>query len=262
MPVLPARAQLQDTERFAGRILAQNKADVSNAIASIVTEIHFVPGQRVQEGDLLFSLDATEFELALSTERANVLSAEATLKSARDDFERLKQLQERGSATGVQVLKAEVAQAFADSVRAETQAKLKGALIDLERTQIRAPISGVISAPQVSIGTYVKKGRDALATIVQLDPVRVEFQVPYVERIDELDLENLHFPDSLLERIQVSLELTDTWTYPEKTTPTHVSATVDPVSGALTLWAEMPNPRGQLRPGMEVTVISRTRPAK
>lgn len=252
----------QESNRFPGRIEAVQKADVSNAIASTITGIHFVPGQRVQEGDLLFTLDAEEFELKLASERANVLRAESTLQSAQSDFERITQLQQRGSATGVQVLKAEVARAFADSVRAETQAKMRAALVDLERTRILAPISGIINAPTVSQGTYVKKGHKPLAHIVALDPVRIAYEVPYVERIDELELENLKFPESLLDRVELRLVITEDWEFPGSTKPTHVSGNVDPETGNLTIWAEIANPLGQLRPGMKVTVVSRVPEAR
>ncbi len=126
---------------------------MANAVASIVTGIQFAPGQFVNQGDPLFTLDPTGFRLRLDTEHANVLRAGATLKSAAVDFERFSRLKERGSATGVQVFMAEVARAFADAVRAETQAALKAEETNLGRTVISAPISGVISAPQVRVGS-------------------------------------------------------------------------------------------------------------
>ena len=92
---------------------------------------------------------------------------------------------------------------------------------------------------------------------MQLDPVRLSYQVPYAQRIDELDLEDLRFPDSLLSRITLTIRVTEDWTYPLTTRPTHVSADLDPDSGAITLWAEVPNPQGQLRPGMAVTVLAK-----
>jgi RND family efflux transporter MFP subunit len=196
---------------FPGRIEALNQADVSNEVASVISKIHFNPGQLVQAGEKLFTLDPTDFELSLETQQANVLRAEATLKSAEQDFARLMKLKERGSATGVQVLKAEVAQAFADAVRAETQADLKAAQINLDRTVIRAPISGVISPAKVSVGTYVKTGSAPLASIVQLDKVRLSYQVPYVARIEQLNIKELLFPDSLLSRVLLTVKVTDTW---------------------------------------------------
>ncbi|WP_157770075.1 efflux RND transporter periplasmic adaptor subunit [Ruegeria marisrubri] len=253
----PLRAQ--DAPVFSGRIEALNKAAVSNAIASTVIGIHFEPGQRVREGDLLFTLDATDFELALATERANVLRAEATLTSARSDYERLKHLESRGSATGVQLLKAEVAQAFADAVRAETQAKLRAAELNMERTRIHAPISGVIGAPMVSVGEYVKKGRDPLAEIVQLDPIGLSYEIPYVQRLDELNLEDMRFPESLLESVELQLRISEDWVYPLPARPTNVSAEVDAETGTLTVRARVDNPNELLRPGMRITVHPRLR---
>jgi len=248
------------TESFPGRIEAQNQADVSNEVASVVTIIHFRPGELVQQGQVLFTLDATDFVLTLETQQANVLRAEATLTSARQDFERLAKLKQRGSATGVQVLKAEVAQAFADAVRAETNAKLKAAQIALNRTVIRAPISGVIGPSSVNVGTYVKVGRGPLASIVQLDPVRLAYSVPYVARVQQLEIEDLRFPESLLSRVLLTVKVSDTWFHPQTTRPTHVSSNVDHAAGTMTIWAELANPMGQLRPGMRVTVMPQVLP--
>lgn len=258
-PAGPAQADptRNGTTAFPGRIEALNRADVSNAVASIVTAIHFNPGQTVERGQVLFTLDATEFELALQTQEANVMRAEATLRQAQQDYKRLLTLQQRGSATGVQLLKAEVAQSFADAVRAETRADLKAAQIALDRTVIRAPISGVISAPEVSVGTYVKIGRGPLASIVQLDPVRLSYQVPYVQRVEELDIEDLRFPESLLARVELTIQVSDDWYHPLTARPSNVAAKVDYSTGNLTVWAVLPNPAGQLRPGMRVTVLSR-----
>jgi RND family efflux transporter MFP subunit len=245
---------------FPGRIEALNQADVSTEVASVVSMIHFKPGQLVQAGETLFTLDPTDFELSLETQRVNVLRAEATLKSAEQDFARLLKLKKRGSATGVQVLKAEVAEAFADAVRAETQAGLRAAQIELDRTVIRAPISGVISPARVSVGSYVKTGSAPLANIVQLDKVRLSYQVPYVARIEQLNIKELLFPDSLLSRVLLTVKVTDTWYHPQTTKPSHVSSRVDYASGAITIWAELANPTGLLRPGMRVTVLSRVLP--
>ncbi len=242
---------------FPGRIEALNEAEVSSEVASVVSIIHFKPGQLVQAGETLFTLDPTDFELALETQLANVLRAEATLKSAKQDFARLMKLKERGSATGVQVLKAEIGQAFADAVRAETQANLKAAQINLERTVIRAPISGVISPAKVSVGSYVEAGNVPLASIVQLDKVRLSYQVPYVARIEQLNIKELLFPDSLLSRVVLTVKVTNTWFHEETTRPMNVSNRVDYASGTITIWAELPNPKVLLRPGMRVTVLSR-----
>lgn len=250
----PVVAEAQEIREFPGRISAVNQADVSNAVAATVTAIHFTPGQYVIPGDLLITLDKTEYELAVETEVANLLRAEATLKSAAQDFERLQQLQSRGSATNVQLLKAEVAEAMADAVRAETRARVKAAQIDLARTEIRAPISGVISAPTVNVGSYVKVGRAPLATITQLDPVRLSYEVPYVERVRALGIEDMRFPESLLSRITLTVLVAEGWEHPHATTPDYVEAGVNPDSGTLTIWAELPNPKGQLRPGMQVRV--------
>ncbi|MFC3615660.1 efflux RND transporter periplasmic adaptor subunit [Lutimaribacter marinistellae] len=249
----------QDVREFPGRVVALTRADVSNAVESTVAEIHFQPGQRVAKGDLLFTLDTTDFEQDLANAQAKLLHAETALLNAEEDYRRLRTLEERGSATGVQLLKAEVAQGFANAVRSETRAKVAEAQANLERTRIHAPLSGIISASSVNVGTYIKKGRAPLAHIVQLDPVRIAYQVPYVQRIEELNLQHLKFPENLLSQTELSLKISDDWVYRLTTVPSQIDAEVDPETGLITIWADIGNPDAQLRPGMSVTVVSRPR---
>ena len=232
-----------------------NSHDVSNLIEGVITKVHFKPGQFVETGDVLFSIDSGAYELALNTQRLNIVRAETTLKSARHEFERIVKLRDRGTATDVQLLKAEVALSLGDAMVEQAKAELKTAEADLGNTLIRATISGVISRSEVDPGAYVKTGRAPLARIVQMDPVRLSYVIPYVERIEQLAIDDLRSPRELLDSIKLRIKISDTWMYPETTTPDNVSSNVDFSTGTLTIWAELANPSFHLRPGMRVKVL-------
>jgi len=244
---------------YPGKIEAMYKADVSTVIDSIVTKIHFRPGQSVNVGDPLFTLDNTDFELRVQTAIANVKRTGALLNTARRDMERAAQLRERGSISDVQLLKSEGALALAEAVHDQTMAGLRAARIDLERTVIYAPISGVIGKSLVDIGTYAQTGsKKRLAQIVQLDPVLLSYEFPYVTQLQDLNLHHTFMPDGLLSMLQLQIIVSDTWIYPHLAMPQNSSADLNPANGTMTVWAEVPNPDRMLRPGMSVTVRVKT----
>lgn len=241
---------------FPGLIEALNSYDVSIQIDGIVNEVHFKPGQFVEAGDILFSIDPGPYELTVKTQRLNTVRAETTLTAARQDLERIQKLKDRGSATDVQMLKAVVALSLGDARLEQAKAELKSAETDLENTLIRARISGIISPSDVNPGAYVEKGRAPLARIDQMDPVRLSYAIPYVERIEQLAIDDLRTPRELLDTVTLRIKISETWVYAETTTPDNLSSRVDYSSGTMTIWAELANPNFQLRPGMRVTVQS------
>lgn len=243
---------------FPGQIEALNTHDVANQVDGVISDVHFKPGQMVEAGDILFSIDPGTYELAVKTKRVNTARAETALTSARDDLVRVQKLKDRGSATNVQFLKAQVAMTFGDALLEQAKAELKMAEVSLERTTIRAPISGIISRSEVNPGTYVEKGRAPLARIDQMDPVRLSYTIPYVERIEQLAINDLRSPRELLKKFTLQIKISDTWMYSETTKPDNVSSRVNFSSGTVTVWAELANPSYQLRPGMRVTVLSST----
>lgn len=256
--VVPASAVAQDVPaqaEFPGRIEALVSHDVSNVIEGVITQVHFKPGQFVEAGDILFSIDDGPYELAVKTQRLQTIRAETTLTSARQDLDRIQKLRNRGSATDVQMLKAEVALSLGDALVEQTKAELKAAEANLASTRIRAPISGMMSRSEVNPGAYVKIGRGPLARIDQMDPLRLSYAIPYVERIEQLAIDDLRAPRELLDTVTLRIKLSETWMYSETTTPDQVSSRVDYSSGTLTIWAELANPNFHLRPGMRVTVL-------
>jgi membrane fusion protein (multidrug efflux system) len=241
---------------FPGQIEVLNSHNISNLIDGVVTGVHFKPGQFVEAGDVLFSIDPALYELALKTRRLNTVRAKTALASARQDLERIKKLKDRGSATEVQLLKAELALDVGEAMIEQAKAELKLAEFDLEATKIQAPISGVISRSEVYPGAYVETGREPLARIDQMDPVRLSYKLPYVERIEQLVVDDLRSPSEVLDKFTLQIRLSETWVYSETTKPENISSRVDPSDGTLTVWSELANPNFQLRPGMSVTVLS------
>ncbi|MGA9409739.1 MAG: efflux RND transporter periplasmic adaptor subunit [Roseobacter sp.] len=253
--ITPAISRAEESTLYDGRVEALNRVDVSAQVEGVVTEIHFQPGQRVEEGFLLFSFD--DLEVAQRTRAAEAVAqkAAALFDDAKQEYDRNQELRERGTIADSRYFKSKAAVAIAAAAVAETNSRLQAAKLELKRTKVYAPISGIISPALVSRGSYVETGRKGvLATIVQLDPVRIAYEIPYPDRLVELGITDLNSIATYADTVDLVVKLTPDWEHPELAEPTFLSSDVDPETRSLTAWAVVANPTRTLRPGMEVQV--------
>jgi len=184
---------------YVGQVAGSLQVEIRSRVSGIIEKRHFTEGSDVKAGQLLFSIDAAPFEArykqalaAIETARAQKLSAQAQLKQARRELERVRPLadkqmlsQERqdDALSAVDVAQAQVS--VADAAIKQAEANLLSARIDLDYTKIRAPIDGVIGRTLKNRGALVQSGEGSLlASLVQLDPVYVNFGIPETELID------------------------------------------------------------------------------
>ncbi len=248
---------LGEALEFKGRVEAAHHATLYSHLDGIITAIAFEGGEEVTAGDPLITVDAAKFKLAVAEAKAALARARANQTLAEQQEARVGDLSGRGVATEARhdAAKAELAVAHAEALMAETA--LEGAELDLKRTTIRAPISGFVSRPMTSVGTFVEaEAGPPLGIIVQLDPALVAYQVPYSVRLETMERSGAKTLDELFQHITLRLVLPNGQAYPLTAQPRFADATVDPETGDLTIWAHFDNPNGILRPGMSLTVLS------
>ncbi len=241
---------------FEGRIEASQRAAVSTRLDGVVEAIHFKGGEVVEQGDLLISLDPTDVQLALQAAEADLQRAQARLTLAEQDSKRITELTKRGNATlqRQEQVAAEVALARAELASAKVS--IKRAETNLERASIRAPIAGRITRPRVTLGTHIEaKEAPPLAEILQLQPVVVAYAVPYAERLSALELDELSQLEEMLPLVSLRLQIANDIVLPETAKPEQVAAELNE-AGAVTIRATFDNPKGLLRPGLRVQVLS------
>lgn len=242
---------------FRGQVAPIRTVTIANRLDAVVDEVLFAGGERVSAGDPLFVLDQPPFEIAVDAAKAAVEAAEARLALTEDAAERQAQLLDRGTGSRVRAFETRLEQKIARAELAERRAELAAAELRLDRTRIAAPISGHIGQPFVAKGAFVEaEGGTALAEIVQLDPVRVSYGVPYADRMAALAAAGTSTVEALFERIELELVLPDGSIYHHPGQPGFESARIEAGTGMLTTWATFPNPEGVLVPGLEVTVLS------
>lgn len=245
---------------FEGRVEAAGQAVLAARINGVVAEILFNGGDEVTEGQPLIRLDPVDAELALAVANAELAQAKAELDGAVREADRQERLAARGVSPDAVVGPARTARAVAQAALALAQAKRDRSALDLQRAVIVAPITGLISRPDVIVGQFLEaEAGPPLATIVALDPVLVAYDAPYAERLASLDRSGAATVDDLLGRIQVDLVLPGGVAYPVQATPHTASPTVEPTTGTVRVWVRFANPNRLLRPGMAVTVQSTIR---
>src|SRR5262245_41485795 len=190
----PAKKVIAEQDEYVGRFVAIDAVEVRARVSGYLDRIHFQDGQLVKQGDRLFTIDRRPFQTTLDQARASLAQAQANLAYAESDLARGENLV-RGTTITQQsydqrVQAKRVAQASVQS----NEAAVRQAELDLEFTELRAPVSGRIGDRRVSPGNLVTGGSTGtttmLATIVSLDPIRFEFTFDEASYIRYLRLPN------------------------------------------------------------------------
>ena len=228
------------TQDLPGRLEAYRVAQVRARVDGIVEKRLFTEGTDVKAGATLFQIDPRSYRAAYAAAKADVEVSRQTLDRYRQLIE-VKAISQQDYDLAVSKLK-------------QSEAALAKAALDLENTNVPAPISGRIGRELVTEGALVGHG-DAtnLALIEQVDPIYANFTEPGA---DEMRLKKA-IADGRLKRngeATVELVLEDGSVYPEKGKLLFSDQLVDPATGSIAIRAVFPNPRHDLLPGMFATV--------
>jgi len=175
----PISKMIAEQDEYVGRFVAIESVQVRARVSGYLEAIHFQDGQIVKKGDLLFTIDRRPFRTALAQAQASLAQAKANLAFAESDLSRGQGLAV-GSVITQQTLdqRTQAKRVAQANVAAQDQA-VRQAALDLEFTELRAPVDGRIGDRRVSPGNLVTGGTGGnttlLATIVSIDPIRFEF---------------------------------------------------------------------------------------
>jgi RND family efflux transporter MFP subunit len=251
----PVQRNVTDLDEYVGRFVAIDSVEIRARVSGYLDQVHFRDGQMVKQGDLLFTIDKRPFENTLAQARANLAQAKANLAFTEADLERGRLLSRDRTITE-QVFEQRT-QAFrsAQASVAANEATVRQAGLDVEFTELRAPVAGRIGDRRVSPGNLVAGGTVAsttlLATIVSLDPIRFEFTM------DEASyLRYERFSQSSKEvtgregGVKVGLKLLDDKGFDHVGHMDFVDNVIERSSGTIRGRAVFANPTGVLTPGM------------
>ncbi len=239
-----------------GRIAATRVAEVRARVSGILQERVFQQGTLVKKDDVLYRIDPRLFKVRVASAEAALQRAKATQDNARQQLERQKSLRERNVSTGIDYDTAAVTLAQAEADVALQQAALDEARINLEYTEVRAPITGIIGAALVTEGALVTAdGTQNLALIQQIDPIYADFTQSAQDMMAlKRAVEEGKLASTAPDQASVRLVFDDGSVYSDPGRLLFASASVDSTTGQVTLRAEFPNARRDLLPGMYVRV--------
>ncbi|MBX9776199.1 MAG: efflux RND transporter periplasmic adaptor subunit [Xanthobacteraceae bacterium] len=175
----PVQRNVIDHDEYVGRFVAVDAVEVRARVSGYLDGVHFNDGQIVKQGDLLFTIDRRPFQNTLDQARANLALARSNLIYTEADLARGKQLlRDKTIAEQIYEQRAQAKRNAEASVQAN-EAAVRQAELDLQFTELRAPVTGRIGDRRVSPGNLITGGTTGtttlLATIVSLDPIRLEF---------------------------------------------------------------------------------------
>jgi RND family efflux transporter MFP subunit len=251
----PTRRTVIDMDEYVGRFVAVNSVEIRARVSGYLDQVHFTDGQTVKQGDLLFSIDKRPFQTSLDQARANLAQARANMAFADADLARGAQLVRDKTITEQTFDQRTQAKRVAEASVAAQEAATRQAALDLQFTELRAPVDGRIGDRRVSPGNLVTGGTGGnttlLAMIVSLDPIRFEFtfdEASYLryERLSKAGQDMTSRDGSAL----VSLRLIDEPDYGYQGRMDFVDNVIDRSSGTIRGRAVFTNPNGVFTPGM------------
>jgi membrane fusion protein (multidrug efflux system) len=249
-----AQEALPVSWEYVGQTAGSREVEVRARVTGILMSRNFKEGERVKKGQSLFTIDPKPFEAALARAAADVAAAEARYSQAQRNAARLKPLYAEKAVSQKEHDDAVSAEAIGAADVNAAQARLTEAKLNLAYTKVESPISGITTRALPSEGTLISGPNVLLTSVVQVDPIWVNFGVPDNEqaRIQK----NVQAGVLKLPRgFEVELRLADGSVYARKGKLDFSDVRVSTATGTREARAELPNPDGALHPGQFVRVV-------
>jgi len=239
---------------YVGQTAGSREVEVRARVTGILLSRNFKEGERVKQGQSLFTIDPKPFEAALARAVADVAAAEARLEWARRNVARLKPLYAEKAVSQKEYDDAVSNEAINAADVKAAQARLTEAQLNLAYTKVESPLSGITTRALPSEGTLVSGPGVLLTSVVQVDPIWVNFGIPDNEQArmqKEAAAGSLELPRNF----GVELRLADGSVYPHAGKLNFADVRVSTATGTREARAELPNPGGLLHPGQFVRVV-------
>ncbi|ALG90854.1 MULTISPECIES: efflux RND transporter periplasmic adaptor subunit [Actibacterium] len=245
-------AQHVITKRLPGRVKASTVAEVRPQISGIISERLFDEGEWVESGQPLYKIEDEVYRADVEAAEAAVAQAQASYDLAVLDAHRAEDLFSKNAGSGAARDTALANRAQAAAGLQSAKAQLSRAQINLNRTTITAPVSGVIGLSQTTTGSLVSAQQaTALTTIRTLDPVYVDVTQSVN---DLLEWGRASEPQAFFSEAEATLLLPNGDVYDHKGQLRAAEPQVEPTTGMVTLRISVPNPQYRLLPGLYIEV--------
>ena len=249
----PLQKSITEWDEYTGRFTPLETVEIRARVSGFIDSVHFHEGQIVKKDDLLFVIDQRPYQIAVEQAKADIERAQAKLDIATQDVNRATPLIQSQTLTEREFDTRKSIQRDASGQLAAANAALKQAQLNLEWTEVRAPIAGRISDKRVDAGNLITGGQTGatlLSVIVSIDPIHFVF--------DGSESDFLHYlrlaaagtrPSSRDAPNPVAVRLADETEFTHMGRMDFVDNAVNPKTGTIRGRAIFDNKDGFLTPG-------------
>ena len=258
-----APESLPVTFEYVGQTVGSREVEVRARVTGILLKRNFTEGAAVKKGQSLFDIDPAPFEAVVARAEADVAAAQARLDQAARNAARMRPLYAEKAVSQKEFDDAVSSEAISLADTKAAKARLAEARLNLGYTKVESPLSGFASRSLRSEGTLVSGPDVLLTTVVQVDPIWVQFGIPDTEQgrlRKEVEAGRLKLPGN--GSFEVTVQMADGTAHPRSGRLNFYDVRITPNTGTQEARAELPNPEGALRPGQFVRVFLKgaTRP--
>ena len=234
---------------FIGQLDSPQNVEVRARVEAFVDKMLFTEGTEVKEGDPLFKLDDKPYQERLAAANGALAEAKAALNKYEKDVARLTPLAEKKAVPQQDLDNALASVDVGKAAVLTARARVDDAMLEVGYCDVRAPVSGLIGAKQVSLGELVGKTLPTLlVTISTLDPIWFYCNVSEVDYL-KAETETKR-TGKQIQDLPVTLVLANGTLHPDKGKFVFIDRAVDPKTGTLRVRAAFANATKVLRPGM------------
>jgi multidrug efflux system membrane fusion protein len=258
----PVSREVTDFVEFTGRVNAVNTVNVIPRVTGYLVQMPFEEGAEVKKDDLLFEIDPRPYQAQLNQATAQVEVYRAQLRLAQVTLARDQELMRtnRGAITAQQIDQDQAAVNEAEARVKAYEASTDVYKLNLEFTQVRSPIDGMIGRHFMTTGNLVNQDQTLLATVVSLDPIYVYFEVdePTLLRVRQAINEG-RIPRPRHGTVPIYVGVQTEEGFPHEGTIDFVNNQINPGTGSIIARGVFANPKPEtgvrlLTPGMFVRV--------
>ncbi len=261
--VIVKAQEVNPPREYVGRMEAIQSVALRARVEGFLEKVAFREGGDVKQDDLLYVIEQAPYQARFNEAQAKVAESQAALKRARQYLKRLQTVK----SGGVSASDLDSALSTADQAAArfeEAKANLEQARLNLDYTIIRSPLEGRIGRTAYTQGNLVGPGSQALAHIVQIDPIRVVYSMSEADLLASqmASPADVRTQSYLQEHLVPHLKMPNGEIYPKSGRIDFIDNQVDPNTGTIAVRAIFENSRGMLLPGQFATVQISLREAK
>lgn len=250
-----------------GQAYANKQVELLARVRGFLEKRNFQEGRHVQKDQLLFAIEKTDYEAAVKIAQASLKRAKAELVLSNVEYNRQKTLLSENATAkrNFDIAESNKLKAEADLMNAEAQ--LAQAQLNLSYTEVKAPFDGIIGFTTYDVGNVVGPTSQPLATVVNIDPIDVRFNISEIDLLqireeinrmqsdNKIKLSDEKIKEKIFKHIDIYLNFQDGKRYQHKGYINAASNIVNPSTGTLLIEASFPNKDELISVGMYVKIL-------